>query len=368
MKKYFFTPRVGENYEAGFHGIKTLILGSHFYCPYADCEHLKEECASSDRIWSMDKACPCYIDKEDSEYYKLSNSDVIEVESYLEGFPYPSFDAFTYLMLDKRDYLSEDEKRNFWDQVAFTNYIQHYWPDGYTPPYEDNKSLFDADYEALEEVLDELKPQIVIVWNNAIKDCLLAHGDLQFLGMIDMPILSTYLFRYEGAERKLSTQQLKRLTEEYAVISDKVEAEWLRELLKKSFNDPHADESLRVKTKYVENVSNEFRRKRDGSGIKDIVKLLKQCATKKLIVRMGNRLDFGPGMSRMHKEMFCKLIKDYFETPKIGTNGALLRMFGYEAGHYQIPENANDSKVKLMKSIFGKVEIKLKQKKQDPDK
>lgn len=30
MKKYFFTPRVGKDYEKGFHGIKTLILGSHF--------------------------------------------------------------------------------------------------------------------------------------------------------------------------------------------------------------------------------------------------------------------------------------------------------------------------------------------------
>lgn len=50
MKKYFFTPRVGKDYEKGFHGIKTLILGSHFYCPYTDCSHLKEECASSNTI------------------------------------------------------------------------------------------------------------------------------------------------------------------------------------------------------------------------------------------------------------------------------------------------------------------------------
>ena len=43
----------------------------------------------------MDAACPCYVGKEDQNYYKLSNSDTIEVDSYLEGFPYPSFDAFT---------------------------------------------------------------------------------------------------------------------------------------------------------------------------------------------------------------------------------------------------------------------------------
>lgn len=61
----------------------------------------------------MDAACPCYVGKEDQNYYKLSNSDTIEVDSYLEGFPYPSFDAFTYLMLNKRDYLSEDENFSF---------------------------------------------------------------------------------------------------------------------------------------------------------------------------------------------------------------------------------------------------------------
>ena len=142
----------------------------------------------------MDRACPCYIDKNDQSYYKLSNSDTIEIESYLEGFPYPSYDAFTYLMLNKRDYLSEDEKRSFWAQVAFTNYIQHYWPDGYTPPYTENESLFDADYETFQDVLNELQPRVVVAWNKAVKDCLLAHGDLQFIGMIDIPVISAFLF------------------------------------------------------------------------------------------------------------------------------------------------------------------------------
>ena len=179
----------------------------------------------------MDAACPCYVGKEDQNYYKLSNSDTIEVDSYLEGFPYPSFDAFTYLMLNKRDYLSEDEKLLFWDQIAFTNYIQHYWPNGYTPPYEDNESLFDADYEAFKEVLTELRPQIVIVWNKAIKDCLLSNGDLQFVGMINIPIISTYMFIYEGAEPELSPKQLEKLKKEYNIISEKIETKWRRELL-----------------------------------------------------------------------------------------------------------------------------------------
>lgn len=354
MKKYFFTPRVGKDYEKGFHGIKTLILGSHFYCPYTDCSHLKEECASSNTIWSMDAACPCYVGKEDQNYYKLSNSDTIEVDSYLEGFPYPSFDAFTYLMLNKRDYLSEDEKLLFWDQVAFTNYIQHYWPNGYTPPYEDNESLFDADYEAFKEVLTELRPQIVIVWNKAIKDCLLSNGDLQFVGMINIPIISTYMFIYEGAEPELSPKQLEKLKKEYNIISEKIETKWLRELLIESFNDPHAVEAFRQKIEYVKCIQGG----RSDSNIENIVTLLKRCATQKLIIRMGNKLNFGPGLSRVHKEIFLKLIKESFDAPLKGTNEAFSKMFDYKFGHCKIPDNANDNKIKLMKSIFSMVKKK----------
>lgn len=363
MKKYFFTPRVGKDYEKGFHGIKTLILGSHFYCPYTDCSHLKEECASSNTIWSMDAACPCYVGKEDQNYYKLSNSDTIEVDSYLEGFPYPSFDAFTYLMLNKRDYLSEDEKLLFWDQIAFTNYIQHYWPNGYTPPYEDNESLFDADYEAFKEVLTELRPQIVIVWNKAIKDCLLSNGDLQFVGMINIPIISTYMFIYEGAEPELSPKQLEKLKKEYNIISEKIETKWLRELLIESFNDPHAVEAFRQKIEYVKCIQGG----RSDSNIDNIVTLLKRCATQKLIIRMGNKLNFGSGLSRVHKEIFLKLIKESFDAPLKGTNEAFSKMFDYKFGHCKIPDNANDNKIKLMKSIFSMVKKKKIEERREKD-
>lgn len=307
----------------------------------------------------MDRACPCYIDKNDQSYYKLSNSDTIEIESYLEGFPYPSYDAFTYLMLNKRDYLSEDEKRSFWAQVAFTNYIQHYWPDGYTPPYTENESLFDADYEAFQDVLNELQPRVVVAWNKAVKDCLLAHGDLQFIGMIDIPVISAFLFVNEGVEPKLSPKQRKTLVEKYAVISDKPDVGWLRKLIEKSFNDPHAVESFRLKIEYVDHNSLSVPLKRDGAGIKDIVTLLKRCAKQKLIVRMGDKLDFGPGMLRMHREIFLKLIKEHFDVPTKGINAGFSRMFGYEFSHCQIPEKADDSKIRLMRSIFSQVRKKV---------
>ena len=232
-----------------------------------------------------------------------------------------SFDAFTYLMLNKRDYLSEDEKLLFWDQVPLPIISSIIGPIGYTLPYEDNESLFDADYEAFKEVLTELRPQIVIVWNKAIKDCLLSNGDLQFVGMINIPIISTYMFIYEGAEPELSPKQLEKLKKEYNIISEKIETKWLRELLIESFNDPHAVEAFRQKIEYVKCIQGG----RSDSNIENIVTLLKRCATQKLIIRMGNKLNFGPGLSRVHKEIFLKLIKESFDAPLKGTNEAFLK-------------------------------------------
>lgn len=310
----------------------------------------------------MDRACPYYINKEDPEYYRLSNSDEIEVESYLEGFPYPAFDAFTSLLLKKRDYLTEDEKRHFWDQVAFTNYIQHYWPDGYTPAYADNKELFDTDYEAFREVLLQLKPQVVYVWHEAIKDCLRAHGDLRFIGMTNMPIISTYLFVYDGAEPPLSSVCLRELTAQYGIASEEVSTEWLRKLLLDSFGVSTGN-VFGVRTLYVEDRKEVLQNRKGVAGIRDFVTLLKRCVGQGLLVRDGSRLAFAPELTRRHREIFLKLIKEYFAVPKKGTNAALARMFGYNPGHYQITEKEDDEIVKSMKSLFGQVRriVKLKE-------
>ena len=220
-----------------------------------------------------------------------------------------------------------------------------------------------SDYEAFKEVLTELRPQLVIVWNKAIKDCLLSNGDLQFVGMINIPIISTYMFIYEGAEPELSPKQLEKLKKEYNIISEKIETKWLRELLIESFNDPHAVEAFRQKIEYVKCIQGG----RSDSNIDNIVTLLKRCATQKLIIRMGNKLNFGPGLSRVHKEIFLKLIKESFDAPLKGTNEAFSKMFDYKFGHCKIPDNANDNKIKLMKSIFSMVKKKKIEERREKD-
>lgn len=357
MDRYFFRPRVGKNYEKGIDGLRTLIVGSHFYCPYHDCIHLRKECASSSTILDMDLKCPYYLDKEDQNYYRLSNSDTIEIDSYLEGFPYPTFSAFTYIMLNKRDHLSEEEKCAFWDQVAFTNYIQHYWPDGNSPQYSENETLYDADYEAFAQVVSELKPHLILVWNEAIKDCLLAKSNLKYFGMIDMPVLSVYLFSNNEKGTELSAVQEKKLLTKYNIIPDKITKAWIESLFKSFFNNQDIIEQFGLKT-IAERSSNGMEMARTRK-IKNIATLFKQLATQKILIRIGERIAFGNGITNKHKEVFMKYIKQAFEVPTY-TNECMSQMFGYNFCHYHVPDSFEDNMTKKMKAVFMMVDTRDK--------
>ena len=195
--KCFFKPRIGAYYNKGFRGYKTLVLGAHFYCPF-ECR-FKEDCLKDSR--PFDRECPCYKDKDD-EYFTLSNSCYVEVNSYLEGCPYPSFSMFTKYMMNKRDYIPDPVKYRFWDHVCFYNYLQHYLKDGNTPKYLGNEDLFAEDWDAFQEVLDELQPELIYVWNESIKETILANKEkltdrIEYLGETDMQGLTIYRFLYK---------------------------------------------------------------------------------------------------------------------------------------------------------------------------
>lgn len=350
MSKYFFKPRVGDNYEKGLHGLKTLVVGSHFYCPYNNCPHLKKECGSSKSIFGMDMKCPCYINKENKDYYHLSNSNTIEIDSYLDGFPYPAFSAFTHIMLKMRDHITEEDKNDFWNKVAFTNYIQHYWPDGKSPEYSDNIELYDTDYEALMQAVEELKPNIILIWNKAIKDCLISHGDLNYFGMIDMPVISVYIFSSNNEETKLTATQTKRLKSTYKIIPEKITVNWIESLFVRYFNNQDAVEAFKLK----KSENHEVMLKDKTKTIKNIATLFKQLSTKKILVRRENNIDFGNNITDEHKEVFMKYIKQAFDVPPY-TNERMSDMFRYNFCHRKIKKDFEDNITKKMKAIFKMV-------------
>ena len=96
----FFNPRVGKDYQEGFMGHRTLVLGAYHYCWYGKCRYFKE-CVVEGRVADYDTVCPEYERMSDRDYYRLSNSNIIEIDSYLEGEHYPAYDSFTHRMLGK---------------------------------------------------------------------------------------------------------------------------------------------------------------------------------------------------------------------------------------------------------------------------
>jgi len=214
MTKPFFTPYIGDNYHEGFLDSRVLVVGAHHYCPF-ECVH-KAECMVDSR--PFDRCCPMFmknIEKfgdEYKDYYTLSNDNTVEIDCYIEGSPYPAYSAFTKYMLGKPDYLTKEEKKEFWDSVAFYQYTQHFLPDGFTPSYKEEKDMFDKDYPFFVETLKDLKPEIVLVWNPAVRDCILANIKkaagapiLTYKGRADMQALSLFVFssaEYEKVKKK----------------------------------------------------------------------------------------------------------------------------------------------------------------------
>ena len=70
-------------------GHRTLVLGAYHYCWYGKCRYFKE-CVVEGRVADYDTVCPEYERMSDRDYYRLSNSNVIEIDSYLEGEHYPA--------------------------------------------------------------------------------------------------------------------------------------------------------------------------------------------------------------------------------------------------------------------------------------
>lgn len=82
----FFKPWVGKNYDNGWDGHKTLVLGSHISC-LKECGR-KGNCCDMEMIRNMDRQCLEYENERKSgraDYYRLSNANIIEINKFIEA-------------------------------------------------------------------------------------------------------------------------------------------------------------------------------------------------------------------------------------------------------------------------------------------
>jgi len=164
MKTRFFKPYIGYKYQEGIKGKKILVLGASFYCPNTKCK-LYNSCTNVEKKDSSasDLTCPVY--QQDGKV--LHN----EPSYCIDDMPktYQTFASFMSKYTDESDY------NKVWAHLAFTNYVQFFLP-ATNKGFRETKwsDLSERDFESFIETVQEIEPDIVIIWgcviNSRIKE------------------------------------------------------------------------------------------------------------------------------------------------------------------------------------------------------
>lgn len=152
MGKCFFKPYVGSEYHKGINGKKVLVLGASFYCSKKECQFFAE-CTNPVQKDSskFDTCCPAYT----TTGQRLSEEPTNAIE---DG--YRTYQIFGTFM---QQFLNEGTE-DVWQRMAFTDYMQFF-----SPTIDTKKEyLSRRDFEAFNETLAELQPDVVVVWGTAI--------------------------------------------------------------------------------------------------------------------------------------------------------------------------------------------------------
>lgn len=166
MKKRFFEPYVGAYFNEGINGKKVLVVGASFYCPRTSCQ-FHHECTNRDKKDSSayNFICPEY--NKTGETYPLSNTPSYELDEQ-----YKTYKRFAQVMSSSlTGEVNENFYTDFWNKVAFTNFVQYFLPHWKTL----HSDCTDRDIEALSEVIEMLLPDIVIIWGTATKFPIIEH-------------------------------------------------------------------------------------------------------------------------------------------------------------------------------------------------
>ncbi|MBN2941637.1 MAG: hypothetical protein JTJ18_06300 [Streptococcus sp.] len=179
MKHVNAYPFVGKDYEKGFlnSGKKVLILGhSHYDADSAGCP-----CHHSFTIEMMDG----FLSGEDGAYYK-------------------GFTSQTKALLNRE--ISVDDRGYVWNQVAFYNFIQFNLE---APGVKETDEQFNDSIPAFKEVLEELKPDVIIVWGYGLFDRLYGLGetDGEEMSLTNGDKVYTRWFSTGGEDKALMIRQ-----------------------------------------------------------------------------------------------------------------------------------------------------------------
>lgn len=157
MSCSFFKPFVGREYGKGIHGKKILVLGASFYCSHGPESKVPcpffSECTSIETKDSskFDLSCPFYAENGQKLSEEPSNAIAENYKAY------QNFGRFMQQFAEK-------DVEDIWQRMAFTDYVQFFLPTTETKL----TYLSQRDFDAFNEVLVDLKPDILVVWGEVI--------------------------------------------------------------------------------------------------------------------------------------------------------------------------------------------------------
>ena len=193
---YFMHPRViMSSYLKGWKGHRTMVLGASLPCSLQDCP-MKEACMRNSR--DFDKACFWYRQFPDRDDLRLSNSNVIEVDSFIEGNSAHYFSDFTKFMIGKMDEIPLELRGDFWDSIAFYNYDQNIHFTLNDNDSADHAHDTEENFAAFMEALEELNPEVIYVWFTQVRDILVKHHieGLQEINQLNVNGITVHRFIY----------------------------------------------------------------------------------------------------------------------------------------------------------------------------
>lgn len=149
MTRVFFKPWVGFSYaDKGFNGKRVLVVGDSHAC---------NDCAECGDLSISDKSCRELTTKTISDFlnYKQSGAHFAHWMN--------TFTKFTNAICGRG--CSANQTQEFWDSVAFYNYVQFATD---RPRKAPSNKQYDDSEPAFVEVLGKLTPQLVIVWGKRL--------------------------------------------------------------------------------------------------------------------------------------------------------------------------------------------------------
>lgn len=194
-----------------------MVVGAYVPCNVT-CE-FREACAADSSPFDM--KCPCYKDF-DKTYHKLSNSNQIEVDSYLEGEMAPVYSSFTRYVLNRNNAVGFDLRNDFWNHIAFYNYHQAIKTMDFLGVEELEVPDSDTNFFAFKEVLETYKPEVIYVWFDTVCRILRSRQipGLQEIDRVDANGTTVYRFAYQVQSKDTPKNLLAQFGQSFPEVTE----------------------------------------------------------------------------------------------------------------------------------------------------